>query len=59
MASIDEVTRPRDADEPLPLGQRLSDNMVLLLVVGTVIMLIVYTGWGLWELITMPQGTLP
>ena len=59
MASIDDVTRPRDAEEPPPLGQRLYDNMFLLLVLGVVIMLVVYTGWGLWELVTMPQGTLP
>lgn len=59
MASADDVTRPSDADGPPPLGQRLYDNMFLLLVAGVVIMLIVYTGWGLWELTTMPKGTLP
>ena len=59
MASVDDVTRPPDAEGAPPLGQRLYDNMFLLLVVGIVIMLLVYTGWGLWELTTMPTGTLP
>lgn len=59
MARADEVSRPPDAEGPPPLGQRLYDNMFLLLVVGVVIMVLVYTGWGLWELATMPPGTLP
>ncbi|HEU5174901.1 MAG TPA: hypothetical protein VFT96_09125 [Gemmatimonadaceae bacterium] len=46
-------------DEPIPLGQRLYDNMFLLLVLGIVIMVAVYTGWGIWEIATMPAGTLP
>jgi hypothetical protein len=35
------------------------DNVWLLLVAGLVVMLLVYTGWGFWEILTMPQGTLP
>ena len=59
MASPDQATRPPEAEDPPPLGQRLYDNMFLLLALGIVIMLVVYTGWGLWEIVTMPQGTLP
>ena len=47
------------AAEAIPLGQRLFDNMFLLLALGLVIMFVVYTGWGLWELYTMPAATLP
>jgi len=47
------------AGEVMPLGQRLFDNMFLLLALGLVIMLVVYTGWGLWELYSMPKATLP
>ncbi|MHB1073845.1 MAG: hypothetical protein ACYC3Q_13695 [Gemmatimonadaceae bacterium] len=43
----------------LPLAQRLYDNVFLLLALGVVIMIAVYTGWGIWEVVTMPQGTLP
>lgn len=60
MASADDVTRPRDTEPPpAPLGQRLYDNVFLLLAAGIGIMFVVYTGWGLWELLTMPTGTLP
>lgn len=57
------MTEPNGEDpdeaERLPLGQRVFDNMYLLLVLGVVVMLVVFTGWGLWEIATMPQGTLP
>lgn len=46
-------------DERPPLMQRLFDNVFLLLALGMVVMFIVYTGWGMWELLTMPKGTLP
>jgi hypothetical protein len=39
--------------------QRLFDNVFLLLVLGLVVMFVVYTGWGMWEIMSMPQGTLP
>jgi hypothetical protein len=47
------------ASEPIPLGQRLFDNVFLLLALGMGVMLVVFTGWGLWEILTLPQGTLP
>ncbi len=52
-------TPPDDPVERPPLGQRLFDNVFLLLAVGMVIMLVVYTGWGTWEIFSMPQATLP
>lgn len=45
--------------EPLPLGQRLFDNMYLLLALGLLVMLVVFTAWGMWEVLSMPTGTLP
>ena len=50
-----------DAPDPqtIPLGQRLFDNVFLWLAAGLAVMLIVYTGWGLWEVLTLPQATLP
>ena len=44
---------------PVPLGQRLYDNWALLMVLGVVIMVLIFTGWGLWELHTLPPATLP
>jgi hypothetical protein len=46
-------------DEPIPLGQRLFDNFFLLLIAGIVIMTVIYTAWGLWEVVSLPQATLP
>ncbi|HZJ00636.1 MAG TPA: hypothetical protein VFD22_08225 [Gemmatimonadaceae bacterium] len=50
---------PSETTEPIPLGQRLFDNMYLLLLLGVLVMLVVFTGWGLWEIVSMPKGTLP
>ena len=50
---------PTESTERPPLGQRLFDNVFLLLALGMVIMFIVYTGWGLWEILTMPDASLP
>lgn len=50
---------PDEPPEKVPLGQRLFDNVFLLLALGLVVMLVVFTGWGLWEILTLPQGTLP
>ncbi|HEY3285847.1 MAG TPA: hypothetical protein VGJ96_01860 [Gemmatimonadaceae bacterium] len=50
---------PLGAPASPPLFQRLFDNVFLLLALGIVVMLVVYTGWGLWEILTMPAATLP
>jgi hypothetical protein len=52
---------PRDtADDPeVPLGQRLYDNPFLLLVAGLVVMAVFYTGWGLWEIMSLETAPLP
>jgi hypothetical protein len=55
MTSSDPPTPP----EEIPLMQRLFDNIWLLLILGVVVMFAVYTGWGMWEILTMPAGTLP
>jgi hypothetical protein len=47
-----------DSEEP-PLGQRLFDNVFLLLAAGILVMVVLYTGWGLWEVLTLPPATLP
>ena len=50
--------RPDAPSEP-PLLQRLYDRPFLLLALGMGVMLVVFTGWGLWEVLTLPQATLP
>lgn len=46
-------------EEEIPLPQRLFDNVWLLLVLGLVIMFVLFTGWGLWEILTLPPAELP
>ena len=45
--------------EEVPLGQRLFDNPFLLLLLGLVVMFGFYTIWGLIEIASLPQSTLP
>jgi hypothetical protein len=48
------------ATEPtVPLGQRLFDNIFLLLGAGLFVVFLLYTGWGLWEITHLPISTLP
>lgn len=56
---MDEARETSAGQPQVPLGQRLFDNIFLLLVAGIVVMLIVYTGWGLWEVLTLPPAQLP
>ena len=48
-----------DSDDGVPLGQRLFDNIFLLLGVGLLVVFVLYTGWGLWEITTLPPAPLP
>lgn len=54
----DSSRRPAPPDD-VPLGQRLFDNVFLLLAAGLLVMLLFYTGWGLWEITSLPVGRLP
>jgi hypothetical protein len=45
--------------DALPLGQRLFDNMFVLLAAGLAVMLVLYTAWGMWEILSLPPATLP
>ena len=42
-----------------PFLQRLYDRPFVLLALGLACMLVFYTFWGLWEIHSMPQSTLP
>ena len=59
----DDDTRPAGSGEPapeeIPLGQRLLDRPFLLLAAGMVVMFVFFTGWGLWEIFTLPEAPLP
>jgi hypothetical protein len=56
---MSDSTRSHDSPDRVPLGQRVFDNVFLLLALGLLIMLLLYTGWGLWEITSLPTGSLP
>ena len=45
-------------NDPIPLGQRLFDNVFLLLILGVLVVFVLYTGWGLWEILSLPPAPL-
>ena len=47
------------ADAGVPLGQRLLDSPFLLLFAGVVIMVVFYTAWGLYEIMSLKPAPLP
>ncbi len=45
--------------EKIPLGQRLYERPLLLLVAGLATMFGFYTIWGMIEIMSLPQAPLP
>ncbi len=48
-----------DESSDVPLGQRLFDRPFVLLWAGMLVMFLFYTGWGLAEILLMPDSALP
>jgi hypothetical protein len=55
---MDERPDPHAPSE-VPFLQRLYDRPFVLLGLGFAVMLILFTGWGLWEVYSLPTATLP
>ena len=47
------------APEEIPLGQRLFDSPFLLLLLGILVMFVFFTGWGMWEIMSLEPAPLP
>ena len=45
--------------EEIPLMQRVYESPFLLLLAGIVVMFVLYTGWGVLEILSLPEATLP
>ena len=43
-----------DPNEPIPLMQQLLDNPFLLLFIGVMVPMVVYTLWGVIDILTIP-----
>ena len=48
------MSDPTDDNEPVPLMQQLLDNPFLLLFLGVLIPMVVYTLWGVIDILTVP-----
>jgi len=44
-----------EENEQVPGGQKFYDNLLLLFILGFLIMIISYTGWGLYEIVSQPS----
>lgn len=44
-----------EKEENIPLGQLILDMPFLLLTVGMIVMLLFYTVWGLYEVMSLPE----
>jgi len=58
-AQMDEPRSGSDSAAEPPFLQRLYDRPFVLLALGLTVMLGVFTFWGLWEILHLPQATLP
>ena len=45
----------QNENENIPSGQKFYNNLILLFILGFVIMLVSYTGWGLYEILVQPS----
>ena len=54
--ATDEATKMNNqsSEEPIPLMQKLLDNPFLLLFLGVMVPMLVYTLWGVIEILTVP-----
>ncbi len=58
---MSDSAEPSRASPPpvVPLGQRFADSPFLLLLASLLVMLVFYTGWGLFELASLTEAPLP
>lgn len=47
------------SDGRKPFLQKLLESPFLLLLAGILVMFVFYTGWGIFEMLSLPQATLP
>lgn len=54
-----EVIMQEEGGEKVPWEQELLDSPFILLAAGLAVMFVFYTGWGMFEILSLPQATLP
>lgn len=56
---MDDPRPAPDTAGEVPFLQRLYDSPFVLLAFGLVVMLVLFTFWGLWEVLSLPTASLP
>lgn len=54
MTTDTSVAHADDPNEPIPMMQQLLDNPFLLLFLGVMIPMVLYTVWGVFDILTVP-----
>lgn len=57
--TIKNSSNDPDDQERVPFLQKVADSPFWLLILGMFVMVLFYTGWGIWEILKLPQATLP
>lgn len=47
---------PDELNEDIPFMQQLLDNPFLLLFLGVFVPMVLYTAWGVWDILTLPMA---
>jgi hypothetical protein len=50
------MTDHDDANAPVPWMQQLLDNPFLLLFLGVFVPMVLYTAWGVYDILTLPMA---
>jgi hypothetical protein len=53
------MSTPQHSDDehgPIPWMQQLLDNPFLLLFLGVFVPMVLYTAWGVWDILTLPMA---
>jgi hypothetical protein len=54
-----EVDVNPELPEKIPFSQRVLENPILLLIGGLLVMFLIYTLWGVVEILHLPSSNLP
>jgi hypothetical protein len=54
MSQNNQSDAAHDSDEPIPFMQQLLDNPFVLLFLGVMVPMVVYTLWGVIDILTVP-----
>ncbi len=55
MLNNDKKSENNEIKDNVPIGQLILDMPFLLLTIGMIIMLLFYTIWGLYEVMSLPE----